>query len=575
MAKSIVFATDQVERLRGNIKLLGEDTNLLRQQLNGQAVSWSSVPLGGEVQRALQLAQQLTGDAEKLEEVIRGAVSGVQQLEQTNKAAANRLGQPLSGLSGMFGLLPGAPPWRYTIPLPARRASTNLIQQLTGLPIQDELNQDPVVQKLQRTVNEPGVFLTPDKLKAQLTLSAIFAARNQIAKSQTAFGVYQAFGNTSQMERVKRLEEEARSKLQAFGVNPVYYSEGKDLRRFFRKPALEACEYDPSMTDESVPLPQMEQYRALLRLAMEPGEKGNMARDELKRRQAEGLDKMALEAAGLPEWWNEPAKKDIFDKMIDRVTEWVTGEKPEPKTQGQQYMESQFFSMQMEQQMTLLDLTTELEATMRGAASADRINEVMEIGAVSPIGVKSKPKTMQSMAGEVDFDSHWQAKQPMFGEDWEAYFKSKYGDDAVSWGSRMPGDRGRLVEIQRLQEALRTRILGYNHEQSKFSYNETLGISRAEKALNKKFQPSDTLGVDMKDPGGLGDISLKGPFLNSKRQPLTIEQQEAVIKNLTKHISNNTAVDVHIIDTLGLEAKVINDLKEALKNSKIRIIYLE
>lgn len=102
-----------------------------------------------------------------------------------------------------------------------------------------------------------------------------------------------------------------------------------------------------------------------------------------------------------------------------------------------------------------------------------------------------------------------------------------------------------------------------------------LGISRAEKALNKRFQPSDTLGVDMKDPGGLGNISLKGPFLNNNRQPLTTAQQEAVIKNLTKHVNNNTAVDVHIIDTLGLESNVIIALKEALKNSRVKIIYLE
>lgn len=141
--------------------------------------------------------------------------------------------------------------------------------------------------------------------------------------------------------------------------------------------------------------------------------------------------------------------------------------------------------------------------------------------------------------------------------------------------SKGTGDGEKLLEIQRLQEALRSRILGYNHEQGKFSYNETLGISRAEKALNKKFQPSDTLGVDMKDPGGLGDVSLKGPFLNNNRQPLTSAQQEAVIKNLTKHINNNMAVDAHIIDTLGLDAKVISALKEALKNSRVKIIYLE
>ncbi|SCY35841.1 WXG100 family type VII secretion target [Paenibacillus polysaccharolyticus] len=131
------------------------------------------------------------------------------------------------------------------------------------------------------------------------------------------------------------------------------------------------------------------------------------------------------------------------------------------------------------------------------------------------------------------------------------------------------------VELQRLKDSLRYRILGYNHEQKKFSYNETLGISRSEKALNKKFQPSDTEGVDFKDPGGLGNISLKGPFLNARQEPLNVDQQNAVIENLKKHIKHNTAVDVHIVDTLGLNKEVVNGLKEGLKDSKIKLIFLE
>ncbi|MBG9793478.1 hypothetical protein ABD76_13625 [Paenibacillus dendritiformis] len=55
----------------------------------------------------------------------------------------------------------------------------------------------------------------------------------------------------------------------------------------------------------------------------------------------------------------------------------------------------------------------------------------------------------------------------------------------------------------------------------------------------------------------MGNISLKGPFLNSKQQPLNTAKQNAVIQNLSKHIKNNTAVDVHIIDTLGYETSLI------------------
>ena len=170
----------------------------------------------------------------------------------------------------------------------------------------------------------------------------------------------------------------------------------------------------------------------------------------------------------------------------------------------------------------------------------------------------------------------WKVTNPKIVQDRIEDVVSKFAVKIASkGGSGSVDETAKMAEIQRLQEALRSRILGYNHEQGKFSYNETLGISRAEKALNKKFQPSDTLGVDMKDPGGLGNVSLKGPFLNSKQQPLTPVQQEAVIKSLTKHINHNTAVDVHIIDTLGLNQEVVKGLKEALKNSKVKIIYLE
>lgn len=52
-------------------------------------------------------------------------------------------------------------------------------------------------------------------------------------------------------------------------------------------------------------------------------------------------------------------------------------------------------------------------------------------------------------------------------------------------------------------------------------------------------------------------------------------QQQAVIKNLQKHISTNTAVDVHIIDTLGLSNDVINALQDGLSNSPVKVIYIK
>ena len=141
---------------------------------------------------------------------------------------------------------------------------------------------------------------------------------------------------------------------------------------------------------------------------------------------------------------------------------------------------------------------------------------------------------------------------------------SDTGDDEIT----------RQEALQSLAETLRYRQLGWNHEQSKFSVVETFGISRAEKAFNKRFQPSTTDGIDFKDPGGWGNISLKGPFLDSKLEPLTPAQQMRAIANIQKHVQRNRAVDVHVIDTMGLSDDVFKVLQKTLKPSNARIEYI-
>jgi hypothetical protein len=116
--------------------------------------------------------------------------------------------------------------------------------------------------------------------------------------------------------------------------------------------------------------------------------------------------------------------------------------------------------------------------------------------------------------------------------------------------------------------------MGWNHEQKKFSIIETLGISRAEKTLGRRFEPSNIEGVDFLDPQGFGKVSLKGPFLDKDLNPLKQEYQEGAIKSIYKHVERNTAVDVHIIDTTGLSDTVFKSMQEALKNSMTKIQYI-
>jgi hypothetical protein len=128
--------------------------------------------------------------------------------------------------------------------------------------------------------------------------------------------------------------------------------------------------------------------------------------------------------------------------------------------------------------------------------------------------------------------------------------------------------------LQRMQEALRYRQLSWNHEQKKFSIIEAHGVSRAEQALGRRFEPSNIEGVDFLDPTGLGRVSLKGPFLDKNLQPLKLEYQQKAAENILKHVEANKAVDIHIIDTKGLNDEVFKAMQETLKNSQTNIQYL-
>jgi hypothetical protein len=128
---------------------------------------------------------------------------------------------------------------------------------------------------------------TVEAIAAQSKLKDIFAARDEIAKAQMAFKVYEAFGNKTQMEVVHAQAEEARQKLASLGVAKVHYEAGKDLSVYFKQPAVKACEYDPSIRAESVPLIHNEEYLLLLRLAMEKSAAGAYARSQLEAKRLE------------------------------------------------------------------------------------------------------------------------------------------------------------------------------------------------------------------------------------------------------------------------------------------------
>ncbi|WP_209443726.1 CdiA family toxin C-terminal domain-containing protein, partial [Paenibacillus camerounensis] len=208
-------------------------------------------------------------------------VRGVQGVQAENKRQADQLSRQLGVLAGLFGIAGSGDPFRpVSIPTLAQKAVTSFIRTLSILSGRDELSRDPAVQKLRGIIQQSGLA-SIEGLSAQVKLKEIYEAREQIAKAQTAYEVYQTFGNQAQMAAAHQQAEEARRKLESMGISAKQYEAGKDLTGYFRQAAIKACDYDPSVIDKSVPLPEKEEYAFLLRMAMEPGIQGEWAKQQL------------------------------------------------------------------------------------------------------------------------------------------------------------------------------------------------------------------------------------------------------------------------------------------------------
>ncbi|MEI2395757.1 EndoU domain-containing protein [Paenibacillus phytohabitans] len=309
-SRKLIFNGDEVQRLQTRIGHLSQDTNRLYLQLKGQSSGWDGIPLGDRLVKAQVMINELTVEAEKLEDIIRTALKGVAGLQEENKRQADKLTQQFSLLAGAFGSFGTSnTAGRVSIPAFVQRSVLHLITSVTVLLGKDELNNDPAVQKLRNIIQTSGL-LTVESIAALSKLKDIFTARDGIAKAQMAFKVYEAFGNKTQMEAVHAQAEEARRKLASLGVGKVQYEAGKDLSSYFKQPAVKACDYDPSITAESVPLIHNEEYLLLLRMAMEKSAAGAYVRSQLevKRLQIEAAErKLALDS-------NTEAKKYNFEE---------------------------------------------------------------------------------------------------------------------------------------------------------------------------------------------------------------------------------------------------------------------
>ncbi|WP_176444840.1 peptidoglycan-binding domain-containing protein [Paenibacillus herberti] len=272
-----------VERLRQRFTAIGQDAMRLMQQVNGAAWEWEQLPTVREAGRAVRMAKELTAEAEELADFARRMMRGVERLQNENRLKMN-LTFTVGKTWNPFGF--GAykqPVIGYgEVNLRMQQAAKMGISSVKPMPLMDAFQQDPVILGLKRIVASPN--MTPeDRAAARSELERVLKLREDIGKAQTAYGMYKAYGNRVLMDAMHEMAEAARQELKSKGIREGLYAENVDLSPYFQKPAIEACDFDPSYTGQPVPLGDDPKYRLLLSLGAQEGKVRDWARGELAK----------------------------------------------------------------------------------------------------------------------------------------------------------------------------------------------------------------------------------------------------------------------------------------------------
>ncbi|MDK8180632.1 hypothetical protein QP775_07230 [Paenibacillus sp. UMB4589-SE434] len=255
-SKEVIFKSDQIRQLQNKLLELSEETNLLRQRLNGQANSWSTeLPIWGSVHQAQREINRLTEDAEKLAEVVRKAVQGVEKVQQENQRGAEKWAQQAMNLTHLLGKYQQQAVNSYVQVVGSMgKAANHLVERIAQMFRQDELSHDPTVKQLQQLLRTQGL---PDGLRIQSEqkLQAIFDARNLIAKSQVAYEVYKRYGNKKLMEQAHKQAKASRKLLKAMGIQHQQFEGGKEgIYRLCRRLGNRANRDDGSTNTRLYPI---------------------------------------------------------------------------------------------------------------------------------------------------------------------------------------------------------------------------------------------------------------------------------------------------------------------------------
>ncbi|RUT46774.1 DUF4237 domain-containing protein [Paenibacillus anaericanus] len=414
MAQKSMFQEGRMGKLQKDLQEISDDTNHLRTKMSGFLAQMDGElysRVSGQAQLAQSQINHLADDSEQLSNFIRLAITKIQGAELQNVADAIALmkgsarveswGSPPqeNGLPmiqrdrwsqwGSFSnqLLKDSPKWYTTTPIPpflfgTFRGLTLQLERTTLIDRMLKYKGDAEIAALLEMMQHGSIQA---QMEAGQKLDKISDTLIEVGRSQAAYEIYRQFGQTSYMEVAHAEAEKARALLSELGVSKTFYDANVKLTSEYTGTPLSACQYNPLKQDYSI-MPTDDQLLTMIRLSM--GDR------EYRAWAMENYDAIAIEIAiakvdwtavvegmGNSNWESQPAKKDFIDKyLVDPLIEFVTGEKPGIKTQGQQVLEAQLITMQMEMQMELTELSADFQAAMRGAASADRIAELTSIG---------------------------------------------------------------------------------------------------------------------------------------------------------------------------------------------------
>lgn len=256
------------ERLQKMMRYSGQLDDHLRGKVRGLQSAVNQYLQAEKSVLALTQVQKPT--AFTLKGGLQGWLSRFRDNAVRNVAGAEGLA---SGRPSIFQLIKGAMLEAQELTLQGRLAS---------------VKEDARIGGLLETLNTGSV---EEQRSARAALETIAKSFEEIARSQTAYRIYEKYENSIYTDHVHKEADKYREALANFGVSAEWFREGASLTAFAKGSPLAACQYNPLKQDFS-PMPEESE----LRLVITAGLLNAKYRD-WARKNYEQIKKAVLEAA--------------------------------------------------------------------------------------------------------------------------------------------------------------------------------------------------------------------------------------------------------------------------------------